>query len=178
MTDGAECPPGQAGVATDGLDRALGLVRARRAVAQLCVVRDGQLVLDRAVGCRPDSLFWTFSASKPFVALLVHPLARRGELSLDDRVAAHWPRFGRCGKEAITVRQVLQHRSGLAVARSAALDALAMTDWDRSVRHIEQDCPSWPPGQRRRHRGVLVTPNVRRTSSSSCRWLPPTATAA
>jgi CubicO group peptidase (beta-lactamase class C family) len=147
VTDWAEGPPGQAGVAADGLDQALDLVRGRGAAAQLCVVRDGQVVLDRAVGCRPDSLFWIFSASKPFVALLVHLLAQRGELSLDDRVAAHWPRFGRHGKEAITVRQVLQHRSGLAVARSAALDALAMTDWDRSVRHIEQARPSWPPGQ-------------------------------
>jgi CubicO group peptidase (beta-lactamase class C family) len=147
VTDWAGCPPRQVDVAAEGLDRALGLIRARRAAAQLCVMRDGQVVLDRAVGCRPDSLFWTFSASKPFVALLVHLLAQRGQLSLDDRVAAYWPRFGRCGKEAITVRQVLQHRSGLAVARSAALDALAMTDWDRSVRHIEQARPSWPPGQ-------------------------------
>ena len=147
MTDWAECPPGQRGIPADRLDQALGLVRARGAAAQLCVVRDGQVVLDRAVGCRPDSLFWIFSASKPFVALLVHLLAQRGELSLDDRVATHWPRFGQRGKEAITVRQVLQHRSGLAVARSAALDALAMTDWDRSVRHIEQARPSWPPGQ-------------------------------
>jgi CubicO group peptidase (beta-lactamase class C family) len=147
VTGWAECPPGRAGVAAAGLDRALDLVRARGVAAQLCVVRDGRVVLDRAVGCRPDSLFWIFSASKPFVALLAHLLAQRGELSLDDRVADHWPRFGQRGKEAITVRQVLQHRSGLPVARSAALDALVMTDWDRSVRHIEQARPSWPPGQ-------------------------------
>jgi len=147
MTGWTECPPGQAGAASAGLDRALDLVRARGAAAQLCVVRDGQVVLDRAVGCRPDSLFWIFSVSKPFVALLVHLLAQRGELSLDDRVAGYWPRFGQCGKEAITIRQVLQHRSGLPVARSAPLDALAMTDWDRSVRHIEQARLSWPPGQ-------------------------------
>ena len=42
---------------------------------------------------------------------------------------------------------MLQHRSGLPVARSRTLDALAMPDWDRSVRHIERARPSWPPGQ-------------------------------
>jgi len=111
------------------------------------VVREGQVVLDCGFGCKPDSLFWIFSASKPFVALLVHLLAQRGELSLDDRVAEYWPRFGQHGKESVTIRQVLQHRSGLPVARGAARDALAMTDWDRAVRQIEQARLSWPPGQ-------------------------------
>jgi CubicO group peptidase (beta-lactamase class C family) len=147
MTDGAECAPRQAGVDAHRLDRAVELVAARGAAAQLCVLRDGKVVLDRGFGCGPDALFWIFSASKPFVALLVHLLAERGELSLDDRVASHWPQFGQGGKESVTVRQVLQHRSGLPVARSRVLDALAMPDWDRSVRHIERARPSWPPGQ-------------------------------
>jgi CubicO group peptidase (beta-lactamase class C family) len=147
VTDWAECAPRQAGVAAGGLDRALDLVQARTAVAQLCVLRDGNVLLDRSFGCDPEALFWIFSASKPFVALLVHLLAERGELSLDDRVASHWPEFGQRGKETITVRQVLQHRAGLPVARSRTLDALTMPDWDRSVRHIEQARPAWPPGQ-------------------------------
>jgi CubicO group peptidase (beta-lactamase class C family) len=147
MTDWTECPPRQAGLRRHSLNRALELISARGATAQLCVLRDGQVVLDRAVGCRPDALFWLFSASKPFVALLVHLLAERGELSLDDRVARYWPRFGCRGKEVITIRQVLTHRSGLPVARSRTLDALAMSDWDQSVRHIENASPAWPPGQ-------------------------------
>lgn len=104
-------------------------------------------MLDRAIGCRPDGLFWLFSASKPYTALLVHLLAERGKLSLDDAVSQYWPRFGASGKEHITIRQVLQHRAGLPVARSRALDALAMPDWDQSVRWIEQARPSWPPGE-------------------------------
>ena len=147
MTDGAGGSPRRAGIAADGLDQAVELVTARGVTAQLCVLRDGKVVLDRGFGCAPDALFWIFSASKPFVALLVHLLAEKGELSLDDRVASHWPEFGQGGKETITVRQVLQHRSGLPVARSRTLDALAMPDWDRSVRHIERARPSWPPGQ-------------------------------
>jgi CubicO group peptidase (beta-lactamase class C family) len=147
MTEWTECPPQEAGLRREGLVRALDLIQARGAAAQLCVLREGRVVLDRCVGCPPDALFWLFSAGKPLVALLVHLLAERGELSLDDPVSRYWPRFAQRGKEAITVRQVLRHRSGLPVARSRLLDALAMTDWELSVRRIEEASPAWPPGQ-------------------------------
>jgi len=122
------------------------VVAARGCPAQLCVIRCGQVVLDRSFGCAPDALFFLFSASKPMVALLVHQLAERGAIALDDPVALYWPEFGQHGKGAITIRQVLQHRSGLPVARSAAADALAMTDWAASIRALEQARPAYPPG--------------------------------
>lgn len=65
-----------------GCGRAWELVRARGAAAQLCVLRDGEVLLDDATGCPPDDLFWIFSASKPYVALLVHRLAERGDDAL------------------------------------------------------------------------------------------------
>ena len=99
-----------------------------------------------AVNCRPDALFWLFSASKPYAALMVHRLAADGALALDDPVAAHWPAFARNGKDGVTVRQVLQHRSGVAFGRSALSDVLAMSSWDRSIRAIEAARPRWPPG--------------------------------
>jgi CubicO group peptidase (beta-lactamase class C family) len=130
-----------------GLARAVELVRDRGVVAQICVRHEGRVVLDSSIRCTPDRLFWTFSASKPFVAMLVHLLAQRGELSLDDRVSSVWPDFGRNGKQDITIRQVLQHRSGVAVARGAVPDALAMTRWRRSVRLLERARPQWTPGE-------------------------------
>jgi CubicO group peptidase (beta-lactamase class C family) len=123
------------------------LIRKRAGPAQLCVLHRGRLVLDETVDCQPDSLFFLFSASKPLVALLVHLLAQRGELALDDPVAAHWPAFGQHGKQAITIRHVLQHRGGVPVARSFAQDALIMTDWDASIRALEQATPKYGPGQ-------------------------------
>jgi CubicO group peptidase (beta-lactamase class C family) len=127
------------------------LVRDRAVPAQLCVIHDDRTILDLAVNCRPDHLFWLFSASKPFVALLVHRLAEQGVIGLDQPVAAYWPEFGQHGKDEITVRHVLQHRSGLPVIRGSGSlgalgDALAMTGWQRSVRNIEQATPRHPPG--------------------------------
>ena len=45
-----------------GLTRVEDLVRSRDAAARVCLLRDGRVVLDRAFGCRPDSLFLLFSA--------------------------------------------------------------------------------------------------------------------
>jgi CubicO group peptidase (beta-lactamase class C family) len=132
---------------TAGLASAIDLIRERACPAQICVSVRGQVVLDEAVECSPDALFFLFSASKPLIALAVHQLAERGALSLGEPVARYWPEFGQRGKNAITIRQVLQHRSGLPVARSFMRDALAMTNWAASVRALEQARPRYPPGQ-------------------------------
>ena len=128
------------------LTRALDLAASRRAKARLCVVRYGRIVLNRGIGCDPEALFLAFSAGKPLVTMLVHQLAERGELSLDDPIAKHWPEYARNGKAAITIRHVLQHRAGVPTARRSLLgDALAMTNWDRSVRNASEARPRWQP---------------------------------
>lgn len=147
MIVGAESPPSSVAMDAAGLDRAIELISARNAVAQLCIIRDGRVVVDRAFGCSRDALFLIYSASKPFVALLVHLLAQRGLLSLDDPVAAYWPEFGRHGKGAITVRHVLQHRSGVPVAGGLLRTVLHLADWERSIRDAERAHPRWPAGQ-------------------------------
>jgi CubicO group peptidase (beta-lactamase class C family) len=118
-------------------------IRRRGAAAQLYVERHGTVLVDEAYGCRRTSLFWTFSAGKPLLAVLVHRLAERGELNLDEPVAARWPGFGRYGKGLITPRHLLRHRSGLPARLG---DLLVMTDWRRSVRRAERTRPRWAPG--------------------------------
>jgi CubicO group peptidase (beta-lactamase class C family) len=129
------------------LAKATDLIRERGSPAQICVLMRGQIVLDRAFRCTPDGLFFLFSASKPLIALAVHLLAERSALSLDEPVARYWAAFGQRGKDSITIRQVLQHRSGLPVTRSFMRDAVAMTNWDASVRAIEQATPRYAPGE-------------------------------
>jgi CubicO group peptidase (beta-lactamase class C family) len=125
----------------------IALIRERGSPAQLRVYARGRLVLDESYRCQPACMFILFSAGKPLVALGVHLLAERGKLGLDDPVASYWPEFGQRGKHHITIRQVLQHRGGLPVARGMPLDALLMTDWEASVRAIEQAAPRYPPGE-------------------------------
>jgi CubicO group peptidase (beta-lactamase class C family) len=102
-------------------------------------------VLDRSFGCRPDALFWTFSAGKPVAALTVHLLAERGLLDLDAPVAEHWPEFAAHGKGAVTVRNVLEHRAGLGAARIPG-DALVLADRRRSTARVAAARLVRPPG--------------------------------
>lgn len=147
ITEWTECPPERAGMDGAALDRAIEVVRGTGARAHLCVLRHGRVVLRRTFGCSPEALFIVYSAGKPFIALLTHLLAERGDISLDDSVAQHWPEYGSHGKDTITIRQVLQHRAGVPLALgNLAADALTMTDWERSVRAAARARPRWPPG--------------------------------
>ena len=133
-----------------GIDEAclfgvLDRVRKRKAASQICVMRDGEVVLDQSFGCEKDSLFWIFSASKPFMAMLIYLLAERDQVQLDEPVATYWPEFAQCGKAAITIRDVLKHRSGLVQSRGIG-DALAMSDWKAFTNRIAQSRPTLMPG--------------------------------
>jgi CubicO group peptidase (beta-lactamase class C family) len=130
------------------VERAAGLMRASNATAQLCVLRHGQVVLDRQNRCGPEALFLLLSASKPFIAVQVHLLAERGAISLDAPVAAYWPEYARNGKGAVTIRHVLAHRAGVPFASGSELgDALTMTRARRAVRQAQAARPRWPAGQ-------------------------------
>lgn len=62
---------------------------------------------------RDDAIFLIASITKPIVATGVLLLAERGLLALDDRVEQYVPQFGRAGKHAVTIRNLLTHTSGL-----------------------------------------------------------------
>jgi len=120
----------------------------RRAAGQLVVLRRGRVVLDRVFGAGVDrrSLFLIYSCSKPYVALLTHLLVERGLLSLDEPIAAHWPRFGRHGKGGITARHVLTHRAGVP-DDWAFWGLMTAPSWQASVWRMEELRPIWPPGE-------------------------------
>jgi CubicO group peptidase (beta-lactamase class C family) len=132
-------------------NRLVGLIeqqhQPRGAAAQICVIRRGDVVLDRAIGCAPDALFAIYSASKPFAALLVHLLAERRELKLDHPVAKYWPEFAQNGKGSITIRHALQHRAGIPVTGGLIGTALHMHDWIKAIRDVERTKPRWPAGE-------------------------------
>lgn len=140
---------GDVGMSADGLARVVALVGERRATARLCVLKDGRPVLDRGFGgAPPDALYYLFSTSKPFVALLVHLMARRGVLDLDEPVARYWPEFAAHGKAGVTVRHALTHRAGIPLAtRNLVGDVLLVNDWERATRAVARARPRYPAGR-------------------------------
>ena len=91
-----------------------------------------------------DTAAVIFSCTKGILAVCAYLLVQDGSLELDAPVARWWPEFAGHGKGAITVREVLAHRAGL-----AWLDAdLSLDDvlaWTPVIRAIEQQAPSEPP---------------------------------
>ena len=85
----------------------------------VCVLREGEVVVDHGVGTRdgvtpwtPDTLVMCYSVAKPFAALTVLTAVADGALALDQPVAEVWPAYGAHGKDRTTVRQVLAHQAG------------------------------------------------------------------
>src|SRR5688572_2091505 len=124
---------------------------------QLVVRRRGVLAVDEAVGIArgfrdsegelqraftPEQRSCVFSAGKPLVAVAVALLEQRGAIDVQRPVAAYWPEFARGDKSAITLLDVLLHRSGLYL-RDIEADWRAFADWERVVSRIAAHTPSF-----------------------------------
>jgi len=121
--------------------------------AALAVVRDGQVLVSAWAGSRDkagnkpwceDTCVNIFSAGKPLVAALIMTLVERGELALDQPISHYWPGFSGNGKELISVRQVLAHRSGMSAFHSRLKDPVIF-DPDAIKYLLEYDEPWWRP---------------------------------
>ena len=157
-----EVAPPAAGIKADRLGKVAhwlaSRLRAAHFGAQLVVLRGGRVVLDRSVGSTnrdharvtPRDRFAIYSLGKPFAALCVHLLAERGLLALDKPVSTYWPEYRQNGKQGVTVRQVLQHRTGSPMAGRGMLGVLAesfaIPNWAKSIRRIEEATPWFAPG--------------------------------
>lgn len=123
--------------------------------AALAVLVDGRPVVDLWGGSagpgrawERDTLVSLASATKAIPAVAAHLLVARGLLDLDAPVRAYWPEFAAAGKENMTVRSVLGHRSGLVTTprmftlqdqhdHAPIVDALAAhaPDWEPDTAH-------------------------------------------
>ena len=106
----------------DAIARAVGEKKVPGAV--VLVGRRGKVVLAKAFGRRSvepadepmtrDTVFDMASLTKPVAtATSVMVLLERGKFRMGDRVVAHLPELKGNGKDAITIEQLLRHRSGL-----------------------------------------------------------------
>ena len=109
--------------------------------------------LEHDVPITIDTIFEAGSVSKQFTAAAVVLLARAGKLSLDDEVRKYVPELPDFGAP-ITIRQLLQHTSGLRDWGNLA----ALAGWPRTTRihthaHVldllsHQHGLNFPPGTR------------------------------
>jgi CubicO group peptidase (beta-lactamase class C family) len=131
---------------------------------QLCVRREGRVVLDRAIGhargngpadreetpkvaMTPGTPACIFSASKGITAMVVHLLDERRMLHIGDRVSEYIPEYAQNGKEGTTIAHVLAHRAGVASMPREALDLDSVADWDEILRLICEASPTVRPGR-------------------------------
>jgi CubicO group peptidase (beta-lactamase class C family) len=73
----------------------------------------GKQHLDDKKPLRDDAMFLVASITKPIVASAALMLVERGLLTLSDKVTDYIPEFGRNGKNAVRIRHLLTHTSGL-----------------------------------------------------------------
>ena len=156
----------------------------------MCVRRRGQVVLDRAIGhergnapgdpkggpavqATPSSLFNFFSASKAVTAMVIHRLDEQRVLHLDDAVVEYFPKFGKNGKEGVTIRQVLTHRAGIPSVPGTKVDLELLVDRERMLSVLCEAKPLSVPGRRPAYHaltgGFVLGEVVRRVTKRNIR---------
>lgn len=124
--------------------------------ASLAIHHRGRRVVDLWGGCadvatarpwRRDTRIVVFSVTKGLASMAMHLLADRGKLDWDAPVATYWPGFARNGKDAITVRTLLNHRGGLAFLDAPlTLDhCVDPTCREQVLDALESQRPGWEP---------------------------------
>lgn len=122
--------------------------------AAIAVVRDGEVVVDlwgghrdkkRTAPWQRDTLVPVWSTTKGMAATAMAVAHSRGLFDLEATVASYWPEFAQAGKEAITVRQLLEHEAGLPVI-DTPLDIGTIADADRFGAILAAQAPKWVPG--------------------------------
>ena len=115
---------------------------------------DGQTVVDIWGGwcdsarSRPwerDTITNVWSTTKTVTNLAALMLIDRGELDAYAPVADYWPEFAANGKEAIEVRHILSHTSGVS-GWDAPFTVEDMYDWASSTGRLAAQAPWWEPG--------------------------------
>ncbi|HYH62684.1 MAG TPA: serine hydrolase domain-containing protein, partial [Solirubrobacterales bacterium] len=153
-TVGEEVPHGGS-IGTDGVERiwkaAVAMYRSGvHPAVQVCVRREGEIVLDRAIGhargngpddskdtpkvaATPDTPMTVYSAAKGVTAFVVHKLIEKGLLALDDPVAKYIEGYEKNNKGSITIGHVLSHRAGVPNLPKEALSLEYVNDRDYLV---------------------------------------------
>jgi CubicO group peptidase (beta-lactamase class C family) len=147
--------------------------------ASVAVALDGELVVDLWGGWADeeagtewerDTITNVWSTTKTMAALCALILADRGELDVDSPVARYWPEFKAAGKEAVEVRHLLGHTSGLS-GWQERMQPEDLYDWEKATSVLAAQEPWWEPGTASGYhaftQGYLVGEVVRRITGQT-----------
>jgi CubicO group peptidase (beta-lactamase class C family) len=147
--------------------------------ASVAVALDGELVVDlwggwadEAAGTEweRDTITNVWSTTKTMAALCALILADRGELDVESPVARYWPEFKAAGKEAVEVRHLLGHTSGLS-GWQERMRPEDLYDWEKATSVLAAQEPWWEPGTASGYhaftQGYLVGEVVRRITGQT-----------
>ena len=127
--------------------------RRREVGASLHVLHEGEVVVDLWGGYaarrgRPweaDTRTIVWSCTKGLSSIAFLMLVARGQAELDAPIASWWPEFAQAGKERLTLRQALNHTSGL-IAIDDAIELEDLADLERVEAAVVAQAPEWEPG--------------------------------
>lgn len=168
-TRGAEEDPAAVGMDAESVEEiweaAVDLYRSSvHPAVQVCLRRHGTVVLNRAIGhargngphdppdaeqvlATPATPFVIYSGSKAITAFVVHLVAERGGIDLDDPVAKYIPPYAANGKGEITIGHVLSHRAGVAGMPREAFDLDRVNDREFILDALVSARPFGRPGE-------------------------------
>ncbi|WP_039828213.1 EstA family serine hydrolase [Nocardia testacea] len=125
--------------------------------AQLAAFVRGRKVVDLWAGREVSgtSLTGLHSTTKGAAGLVVALLIQDGALDVDRPVAHYWPRFAAAGKERITVRDVLVHRSGI-VGVDGGFTVAELADEQVIAERLVGQRPFFEPGSMHGYGGFVT----------------------
>lgn len=161
--------PGGGSIGADGVERiwkaAVAMYKSGvHPAVQVCVRREGEVVLDRAIGhargngpddrkdtpkvpATPGTPMTVYSAAKAITAFVTHKMIERGLVALDDPIAKFIPAYDANGKGSITVGHVLSHRAGVPNLPREALSLDYINDREYLTRILCEAKPFAEPGK-------------------------------
>ncbi|MGV9723391.1 serine hydrolase domain-containing protein [Nocardia beijingensis] len=102
-----------------------------------------------------DTIVPVFSSTKGMAAFTVAAAVAKGVLDYEQPVAKYWPEFAANGKDAVTVRQLIDHQAGLSgLSQTVRLPQIA--DLDGLATILAAQKPAWRPGTRYGYHAITL----------------------
>jgi len=137
-------------------DEVAGYVKAGTIVGgELLVIKNRKTILHEAIGDRDreaklpmqrNTIFNVRSMTKPLTGVAVQILVDEGKIRLDDPVARYLPGFDNDKSRAITIKQLLQHRSGLPL--TILTSTKDFKDLQAQAKAVGEKGPQFKPGEK------------------------------